>query len=1124
MKCRIREIITTASAVALTVAAAPAATAYAASVDDAQAVISENVGEAVAVTRLATASETTTWNKAVTLTEDTVVDGNLNITANVDLNGYTLTVNGDINHIAGTITCNNGILNINGTYYIGSTTQYAAADLILSEDSDEVNINGSLETYYLKDNHGILQDAGTITVSGDINANSGFIMNTENYTVLVLNGQSDQNVNFGNCPTLNTLKVNDPEKREIIWNGNMNVRHFASDIINVKSVGLKLSNIDLENTTMVVNGNCSIANRVDINGGQLTINGNLYHSVGTIICNNGTLNINGTYYIGSTTQYATADLILSEDSDEVNINGSLETYYLKDNHGILQDAGTITVSGDINANSGFIMNTENYTVLVLNGQSDQNVNFGNCPTLNTLKVNDPEKREIIWNGNMNVRHFASDIINVKSVGLKLSNIDLENTTMVVNGNCSIANRVDINGGQLTINGNLYHSVGTIICNNGTLNINGTYYIGSTTQYATTDLILSEDSDEVNINGSLVTYYISDNHGILQDAGTITVSGDINANSGFIMNTENYTVLVLNGQSDQNVNFGNCPTLNTLKVNDPEKREIIWNGNMNVRHFASDIINVKSVGLKLSNIDLENTTMVVNGNCSIANRVDINGGQLTINGNLYHSVGTIICNNGTLNINGTYYIGSTTQYATTDLILSEDSDEVNINGSLVTYYISDNHGILQDAGTITVSGDINANSGFIMNTENYTVLVLNGQSDQNVNFGNCPTLNTLKVNDPEKREIIWNGNMNVRHFASDIINVKSVGLKLSNIDLENTTMVVNGNCSIANRVDINGGQLTINGNLYHSVGTIICNNGTLNINGTYYIGSTTQYATTDLILSEDSDEVNINGSLVTYYISDNHGILQDAGTITVSGDIDAISGLIMNTDNYTVLKLNGMSKQKITLPKGTKINVLVINKFMSCYEFNQKECWNELITDYPAYYPAVVIKKWEKGNGAVKLTWDAVPGAEKYAIAGYVNGKWTVLNYGYKTSYVLKGLKPGVNYKVAVVAKIGGKWYTDVSKAVVVTPKSVNKYPVVTSEVSGKQFRLNWKAADAAEKYAIAVYQSGKWVVKAQLNGDVTSYTSPKLNNGTYKIVVCAKVNGKWDLSNINSRAINVTIK
>ncbi|EXM40904.1 hypothetical protein RASY3_00765 [Ruminococcus albus SY3] len=220
----------------------------------------------------------------------------------------------------------------------------------------------------------------------------------------------------------------------------------------------------------------------------------------------------------------------------------------------------------------------------------------------------------------------------------------------------------------------------------------------------------------------------------------------------------------------------------------------------------------------------------------------------------------------------------------------------------------------------------------------------------------------------------------------------------------------------------------------------------------------------------------------------------------------------------------MSKQKITLPKGTKINVLVINKFMSCYEFNQKECWNELITDYPAYYPAVVIKKWEKGNGAVKLTWDAVPGAEKYAIAGYVNGKWTVLNYGYKTSYVLKGLKPGVNYKVAVVAKIGGKWYTDVSKAVVVTPKSVNKYPVVTSEVSGKQFRLNWKAADAAAKYAIAVYQSGKWVVKAQLNGDVTSYTSPKLNNGTYKIVVCAKVNGKWDLSNINSRAINVTIK
>lgn len=534
--------------------------------------------------------------------------------------------------------------------------------------------------------------------------------------------------------------------------------------------------------------------------------------------------------------------------------------------------------------------------------------------------------------------------------------------------------------------------------------------------------------------------------------------------------------------------------------------------------------------------------VVDGNLNITANVDLNGFSLTVNGDLTQAAGSITCNTGRLEINGNYYFenalaasnGKKTYYSCyATLDLSNESDQLNINGDLEMHGIANGYGILQNAGIVTVSGNINADSGFVMNTDNYTLLELNGKNDQYVYFGNCPTLNILNITDFDKREIVWRGDMNVARLDSDI-NVRPEGLNLGYINLASYSMAVNGDCGIVKDtvIDINGGVLTINGDFTQAVGTIICNTGRLEINGDYYFENAsdngekkTYYSCyANLMLSNESDQLNINGDLEVHGIANGYGIIYDAGIVTVSGNINAGSGFIINTDNNTSLVLNGMSKQKITLPKGTKINVLVINKFMSCYEFNQKECWNELITDYPAYYPAVVIKKWEKGNGAVKLTWDAVPGAEKYAIAGYVNGKWTVLNYGYKTSYVLKGLKPGVNYKVAVVAKIGGKWYTDVSKAVVVTPKSVNKYPVVTSEVSGKQFRLNWKAADAAEKYAIAVYQSGKWVVKAQLNGDVTSYTSPKLNNGTYKIVVCAKVNGKWDLSNINSRAINVTIK
>ena len=719
---------------------------------------------------------------------------------------------------------------------------------------------------------------------------------------------------------------------------------------------------------------------------------------------------------------------------------------------------------------------------------------------------------------------------------------------VVDGDLNISADVDLNGFTLTVNGDLTQSDGTIICNNGKLNINGTYYFENAAAandkknyyscYA--DLILSEESDQLNIKGDLELHGIVNGHGIIYDAGIINVSGNINADSGLRMNTDNHTVLKLNGKNDQYVYFGNCPTLNILNITDSDKREIVWRGDMNVARLDSDI-NVRPDGLNLGNINLAGYSMAVNGDCGITKdtAIDINSGVLTINGDFTQAAGTIACNNGKLNINGNYYFenaaanaeGKKNYYSCyANLMLSEESDQLNIKGDLELHGIVNGHGIIYDAGIINVSGNINADSGLRMNTDNHTVLKLNGKNDQYVYFGNCPTLNILNITDPDKREIVWRGDMNVARLDSDI-NVRPDGLNLGYINLASYSMAVNGDCGIAKdtAIDINSGVLTINGDFIQAVGTITCNNGKLNINGTYYFenaaanadGKKNYYSCfANLMLSEESDQLNIKGDLELHGIVNGHGILQNAGTITVSGNINSDSGFRMNADNYTVLKLNGNTKQKIDLAAGTKINILVINKPLSYYEFNQENCWMELVTDYPA----VVIKSWEKGNGAVKLNWDAVFGAEKYAIAGYVNGKWKVLDYGTGTSYVLKGLKPGVKYKVAVVAKIDGKWNLDVSKAVIVTPKTVNKYPVVTAEVSGKQFRLKWKPADAAEKYAIAVFQSGKWVVKVQLNSDVTSYTSPKLNNGTYKLVVCAKVNGKWDTSDLNKRAVTVTIK
>ena len=176
-------------------------------------------------------------------------------------------------------------------------------------------------------------------------------------------------------------------------------------------------------------------------------------------------------------------------------------------------------------------------------------------------------------------------------------------------------------------------------------------------------------------------------------------------------------------------------------------------------------------------------------------------------------------------------------------------------------------------------------------------------------------------------------------------------------------------------------------------------------------------------------------------------------------------------------------------------------------------------------PANPVVTYTPGDGCVTLKWKAVKDAERYAVCGYINNRWQKLADGNGTSYTLKSLKAGTKYKVAVVAMIGGKWKQDFSNAIIVTPKEVeSRYPKVTSEVSGDQFRLKWTPVANAEKYGIAVYQNNKWKVQVQVSGNVTTFTSPKINKGTYTMVVCAKVNGEWDISSINSRAFTVSVK
>ena len=169
--------------------------------------------------------------------------------------------------------------------------------------------------------------------------------------------------------------------------------------------------------------------------------------------------------------------------------------------------------------------------------------------------------------------------------------------------------------------------------------------------------------------------------------------------------------------------------------------------------------------------------------------------------------------------------------------------------------------------------------------------------------------------------------------------------------------------------------------------------------------------------------------------------------------------------------------------------------------------------------------YKKGNNSVTLSWNKISRAEKYGIAGWVDNKWQLLAQCDDTSYVLGNLNDGQDYRVAVVIKVNGKWETDFSNEITVTPKTAEEkqYPAVLKSVKDNKIGLKWNKVQGAEKYGIAVYQANQWKVVKQVNGNVTTWTSPKVNSGDYRMVVLAKVNGQWVNADMGNHAFYVWV-
>ena len=76
-------------------------------------------------------------------------------------------------------------------------------------------------------------------------------------------------------------------------------------------------------------------------------------------------------------------------------------------------------------------------------------------------------------------------------------------------------------------------------------------------------------------------------------------------------------------------------------------------------------------------------------------------------------------------------------------------------------------------------------------------------------------------------------------------------------------------------------------------------------------------------------------------------------------------------------------------------------------------------------PTNIKAEYSKEFHQVRFTWDKVEGANRYGLAVYLDGKWRVQAQNITdTVYTSpKNLTPGKTYKVAIAARVNGKWDT-----------------------------------------------------------------------------------------------------
>lgn len=589
---------------------------------------------------------------------------------------------------------------------------------------------------------------------------------------------------------------------------------------------VKSGNVDLNGFNIIVNGDMIINSdyydmwgysnySIDLNGGSLTVDGDLHQANGEIYIDNGTLNVNGNYSIENTeinnigeVEYndCSARVTMNHSHDKINVKGDFTTHNVCYGNICLEE-GALSIAKNIWTDRGFSSGLNNR--IVLNGDSTQNIYF--CPDddwgyINMLEVSNPKSRSIVFSGVLRINQLLSDI-NMVPEKLSIDYIDLNRKNMSVNGDIIVGynnneyHGIDLNGGTLSVNGNVLQKSGYVYINNGSLNVSGNYNIENTLinnvneiEYndAHATLHLDHQHDKVVIKGDFTTHNLqcydtgspNSGSGVRLYNGILNIGGNIWTDGGiYIGYTDTGNVLELSNEKDQKI-FMKDSSFDCIKVLNSKNRKIVISGDLYFNKLLSDI-EIISDNMNLASANLNCFNMAINNNVTIdGSGIDINGGSLTIYGDLLHKSSDVIVNNGMLKVDGNYFIENAEinnigekEYneCYASLKMKNKNDKVLISGD---FLIHNGHGesyffpgSYLEKGVLSVGGDIWSDRGFYC-LEGHQV-ILNGKGRQTITIDNYEdyhiSIYNLILTQPKEKYTFTNGKCWENLFYGSIAN-------------------------------------------------------------------------------------------------------------------------------------------------------------------------------------------------------------------------------------------------------------------------------------------------------------------------------------------------------------------